>query len=128
MATTRQIRVTSRCWLPALVILSTAAFAQPIQISSDELDVVQLRPDFYMIAGAGGNIAVQIGPAGVILVDTGLAEMSEKVLAAVQRLTRGRIRYIINTSGDADHVGGNEKLSKARQTIFGHPGSSGASE
>src|SRR5881296_504432 len=128
MATTRQIRVTSKRCLPALVMLSAAAFAQPIQISSDELDVVQVRPDFYMIAGAGGNIAVQVGPAGLILVDTGLAEKSEKVLAAVERLSRGRIRYIINTSSDADHVGGNEKLSKAGQTILGNPGSSGFSE
>src|SRR5436309_6109034 len=128
MAITRQIRVTSRCWLPVLVILSAAAFAQPAQITSDELDVVQVRPDFYMIAGAGGNIAVQVGPAGRILVDTGLAEKSEKVLAAIERLSRGRIRYIINTGSDADHVGGNEKLSKAGQTILGNPGSSGFSE
>src|SRR5881296_3271119 len=128
MATTRQIRVTSKRCLPALVMLSAAAFAQPIQISSDELDVVQVRPDFYMIAGAGGNIAVQIGPAGVILVDTGSAQASDKVLAAVRRLTSRRIRYIINTSSDADHIGGNEKLSKAGQTILGNPGSSGFTE
>jgi cyclase len=102
--------------------------AQTLQASNDDLDVVQVRPDFYMIAGAGGNIAVQVGPAGIILVDTGLAQMSDKVLTAVQRLTSRRIRYIINTSSDADHVGGNEKLSKAGQTILGNPGSSGVSE
>src|SRR5881397_729982 len=104
MATTRQIRVTSKRCLPALVMLSAAAFAQPIQISSADLDVVQVRPDFYMIAGAGGNIAVQIGPAGVILVDTGSTQMSDRVWTALQRLTSRRIRYIINTSADADHV------------------------
>jgi hypothetical protein len=65
-----------------------------------------------MIAGAGGNIAVQVGPAGVILVDTGSAQASDKVLAAVQRLTSRRIRYIINTSSDADHVGGNRNSPK----------------
>jgi len=105
-----------------------ALTVRTLQVRSDDVDVVQVRPDFYMIAGAGGNIAMQVGPAGIILVDTGLAQMSDKVLMAVQRLARGRIRYIINTSSDADHVGGNERLSRAGQTILGNPGSSGVSE
>ena len=62
------------------------------QAGVDDLDLVQLRPDFYMIAGAGGNIAVQIGPAGVILVDTGSTEMSDRTLAALKRLTAKPIR------------------------------------
>lgn len=128
MAITRPTRVISKSWLAGLMILAAAAFAGPFQVSSNELDVVEVRSDFYMIAGAGGNIAVQIGPAGVILVDTGVTEKSDKILAAIERLSRGRIRYIINTSTDADHVGGNEKLSKAGQTILGNPGSSGFSE
>lgn len=98
------------------------------QASGDGLDVIQVRPDFYMIAGAGGNVAVQIGPDGVIVVDTGAAQAADRVLAAISRLTDKRIRYIFNTSTDADHTGGNEKLSKAGQTILGNPGTSGFSE
>ena len=105
-----------------------ALLAGASQQSSDDLDVVPVRSDFYMIAGAGGNVAVQVGPAGVILVDTGSAQMADAVLAAVRRLTDRPIRYVINTSADADHVGGNDKLSKAGQTILGHQGSSGVSE
>ena len=124
------------CCIAAVMMLAGIGFkgsnrevlGRTLQGRSDDLDVVQVRADFYMIAGAGGNIAVQVGPAGVILVDTGLAQMSDKVLTAVQRLTGRRIRYIINTSSDADHVGGNEKLSRAGQTILGNPGSSGVSE
>jgi glyoxylase-like metal-dependent hydrolase (beta-lactamase superfamily II) len=108
--------------------LGGALIAQASLPGSDDLDVVRVRPDFYMIAGAGGNVAVQVGPAGVILVDSGAAEMSDRVLAAVRRLTNRPIRYIINTSADRDHVGGNEKLSKAGQTILGFQGSSGVSE
>ena len=40
----------------------------------------------YMLAGAGGNITVSIGPDGVLMVDTGLAAMSDKVLAAVRQI------------------------------------------
>jgi glyoxylase-like metal-dependent hydrolase (beta-lactamase superfamily II) len=76
------------------------------------LAVVQVRPDFYMIAGAGANIGVQIGTDGVVLVNTGTREASGDVLAAIQKLSKAPIRYIINTSGDADVLGGNATFSK----------------
>ena len=82
------------------------------------LEVVELRPNFHVIGGAGGNIVVQIGPEGVILVDSGSTEMADRVLATIRRLTPLPIRYIINTGMDADHVGGNEKLSKAGLSIL----------
>src|SRR5262245_6122955 len=118
-----------RFFIAVAILLEWVALAQPVvQTAGGDLDVIQVRPNFYMIAGAGGNIAVQLGPAGAVLVDTGSPEMSEKVLAAVGRLTSGRIRYIINTSSDLDHIGGNERLSQAGQTVIGNPGSSGVSE
>ena len=98
------------------------------QRGADDLDVVQVRPEVYMIAGAGGNVAAHIGPAGVVLVDTGSAQMADAVLAAVRRLTNRPIRYVINTGAGADHVGGNDTLAKAGQTILGFQGSSGVSE
>jgi glyoxylase-like metal-dependent hydrolase (beta-lactamase superfamily II) len=82
------------------------------------VEVVQLRENFYVIGGAGGNIVMQIGPEGVILVDSGTAGMAGEVLAAIRDITPLPIRYIINTSMDADHVGGNEVLSKAGLSIL----------
>ena len=35
------------------------------------LDVIKVRPNFYMIAGAGANIGVQIGSDGVVVVNAG---------------------------------------------------------
>jgi cyclase len=102
--------------------------AQAPPANRDDVEVVQLRPNFYVIGGAGGNIAVQVGPAGMIVVDTGTTEMSGKALEAIERLSPGKIRYIINTSADADHVGGNEVFSRAGRTILGPPGSSGGTE
>ena len=97
------------------VATPAALFAQAPQPGGSELEVIQVRPNFYVIAGAGGNIAVQVGPIGAIVVDTGSRQMSDKVMAAVKRLTDGSVRYIIDTSADAEHTGGNEKMAKGRQ-------------
>jgi glyoxylase-like metal-dependent hydrolase (beta-lactamase superfamily II) len=89
-------------------------------------DVVQLRPNVHLIGGAGGNIVVQVGPEGVVLVDSGTTAAADSVLAAVRTITPLPIRYIINTSSDADHVGGNEKLAKAGLTILAGAVAAGA--
>ena len=87
------------------------------QQSAANIEVLQVRPNLYLIAGAGGNIAVQFGPDGVVVVNTGAQESSSQVLAAIQRVTDQPIRYVINTSADADVVGGNASLSKAGQSL-----------
>ena len=90
-----------------------------------DLEVLQLRPNFFMIAGAGSNIAVQVGEDGVVVVDAGVAAKADAIVAAIKKLTPRPIRYVIDTSADPDHVGGNEPLSKAGQTLFTAPGSIG---
>ncbi len=95
--------------------LFLTARAQP---GSDEIEVLRLRPNFYMLAGAGGNIAVQTGPDGAVLVDAGTLAASDRVIAAIRKLTDQPIRFIINTGADADHVGGNGRLAKAGRSIF----------
>ena len=90
-----------------------------------DLEVLQLRSNFFMIAGAGANIGVQTGEDGVVVVDAGTAARADAVAAAIKKLSPQPIRYIIDTSADPDHVGGNETLSKAGQTLFTAPGSIG---
>ena len=90
-----------------------------------DLDVLQLRPNFFMIAGAGGNISVQVGEDGVVVVDAGSAARADAVVAAIKKISTRPIRYVIDTNADPDHVGGNETLSKAGQTLFTAPGSIG---
>jgi cyclase len=110
-------------WGPRVVARQQAAVGpRPLPTegrpTADGLDLVQIRPNFYVIGGAGGNIVMQTGPEGVILVDSGTRENAEKVLATVRRVTDLPIRYIINTSMDADHVGGNDRLTKAGLSIL----------
>jgi cyclase len=116
-----QERLKPACSLLSLALIlalgawTGGASAQP---ASRDVEIVQLRPSIYVIGGAGGNVVVQIGPEGVVLVDSGTGAMADEVLAAIRQLTPLPIRYIINTSMDADHVGGNEVLSKAGLSIL----------
>ena len=105
-------------WTDRVSAQRTRASAAARPAPANEIEVVQLRDDFYVIGGAGGNIVVQIGPQGVILVDSGSTARADEVLAAIRKITPLPIRYIINTSMDADHVGGNEVLSKAGLSIL----------
>ena len=80
---------------------------------ANALETIQIRPNVYVIFGAGSNVAVHVGEDGVILVDSGSAAMADTLLNAVKAITTQRIRMIINTSADADHVGGNDKVGAA---------------
>jgi len=99
------------------LMLSASGVLALAQGSVAGLEVLQVRPNFYMIVGAGANIAAQLGPNGVVLVNAGTAEASGDVVAAVAKLTNQPIRYIINTSADADVVGGNGRIAKAGRNI-----------
>jgi glyoxylase-like metal-dependent hydrolase (beta-lactamase superfamily II) len=138
----------------AAVVLTMAAsgiaLAQQPAAETDKpgIDLVRIRKNIFLLAGAGGNITISIGPDGVLLVDSGNKEASEQVLAAIRRINRdlngpwqpvtepgngeGKeesvlttpappkpIRFIINTSARPDHTGGNASLGKAGQTFTG---------
>jgi glyoxylase-like metal-dependent hydrolase (beta-lactamase superfamily II) len=112
-------------------VASVTATVTGQRAADRRVTIVTVRPDFYMLAGAGANIAVSFGPDGFVVVDTGSAAMADAVLAAIDELAerrativqgapvRPRIRYIFNTSSHPEHVGGNEKLVRAGLTLFG---------
>jgi glyoxylase-like metal-dependent hydrolase (beta-lactamase superfamily II) len=105
--------------LAAAAALVAAALAQQNQAANVHLQVLPVQGNVYIIAGAGGNIAVQIGQEGVLLVDTGLPGTSEAVLAEIRKLSDKPLQYILNTHFHPDHTGGNEAIRKAGVTITG---------
>jgi len=77
------------------------------------IHVEPVQNNIYLLASAGsGNITAQVGSEGVLLVDTGIDRSAQQVVAAVQKLSTGRVRYIINTHVHPDHVGGNPAFGK----------------
>jgi glyoxylase-like metal-dependent hydrolase (beta-lactamase superfamily II) len=92
-----------------------ALYGQP----APDIQTLQVRngangTGVYMITGDGGNITVQVGSQGVLMVDTGLAgdTLAPRVMAEIRKLSKGPIHYIINTHVHPDHVGGNEAFAK----------------
>jgi cyclase len=98
--------------------MTTSTVRLSAQQEAMPLEILELRSNFYMIVGAGGNIGVQIGPDGPVVVDAGTGNQADSVVAAIKRLTPEPIRYVIDTSARPDHTGGNEKIAKAGETLF----------
>jgi glyoxylase-like metal-dependent hydrolase (beta-lactamase superfamily II) len=92
-----------------------AAILSTAQQNFDRVEV-QTQPvqgNVYMLTGAGGNVTVQTGPDGVLIVDTQFEPMAPKLLAAIRKLSDKPIRYIINTHVHPDHTGGNAAIAQA---------------
>src|ERR1700693_4399012 len=121
----RSMRRISGTIATAAAALATVGGLAAQQAPGTNLEVLQLRPNFYMIAGAGGNIGFQVGTDGVVIVDSGSVSRAESRVAAIKRVTTQPIRYVINTSADPDHVGGNAAVAKAGQTLFTQSGGAG---
>ena len=103
-----------------LVFAATGAHGQQNpNLNNVEIHVLPTQGNVYMLVGAGGNVTLQVGGDGVLVVDTQVAPLSDKLLAAIRTLSKGPLRYIVNTNYDADHTGGNEPIRKAGSTIAG---------
>ena len=92
------------------------AQAAPQAPASGDIQVLKVQGNVYMLAGPGGNTAVQVGDVGVLVVDTQVASVSDKLLAAIRSISPKPIHYIVNTNGRADSIGGNAALAKAGPT------------
>jgi len=103
-----------------IVLLAAAlAFAAPLLRAQDngnaaadnEVHVLPVQGNIYMLVAGNTNVTVQAGDDGVLLVDAGNAAMSDKVLAAVRSISTGPLIYLIDTDDNPDHTGGNAKIA-----------------
>jgi glyoxylase-like metal-dependent hydrolase (beta-lactamase superfamily II) len=127
--TPNRLPLTRTIFFAALAIAAAATIGIPPararQDSAPEKSAVQLlsvQGRVHMLVGAGANITVQLGDDAVVLVDSGLPQMSPQALAAIRTLSQKPIEFIINTSVDPDHTGGNHNLSQAGHYISGMNG------
>jgi len=97
---------------------STQAYAEGF--SKVQIKTTDLGHGVYMLRGSGGNIGVSIGEDGVFLVDDQFAPLTDKIKAAIAKLSDKPIRFVLNTHWHFDHTGGNENLGKSGVLIVAH--------
>lgn len=97
----------------ALVLACAAAAAAQRDFSQVQVQARHAGGAVHMLEGAGGNVAVSVGPDGVLMVDSQFAELRERLLAAVAGLHEPAApRFLLNTHWHPDHVGGNAGLAR----------------
>lgn len=121
-------------------LLSLSVQAQTA--SSPDIDydgsihVRHVQGNIWLLAGEPGmsNVVVQVGDEGALVVDTGTQSMADKLLAQIRQLAelhggdQTEIRYVIDTDGEGDHIGGNEVVRRGGSSIvagnvaFDNPG------
>ena len=107
------------------VIARPHAQGAPARLSGDaDLEVWHVQGNVYAIAQDAGNIVVQTGDDGVIVVDAGTAAMSDRILAEIGKLSSKQIRQIINTHAHPFNTGGNGNLAKGGRSLGNVPGAS----
>lgn len=112
----------------SLLIICPTVFAQatsPVDKINEaaakaDITVEKLRGNISVLFGSGGNIVVLTGPDGTLLVDAGIAVSRAKVQAALDQISEGPIKFLINTHWHWDHTDGNEWVHSLGATIIAH--------
>lgn len=103
--------------ISTMAALAAAAQQRP-DFSKVDIKTSQLSGDFYTLEGLGGTISVLTGPDGVLLVDSQFAPLTEKLVAAIRKISDEPIRFLVDTHLHGDHAGGNENFAKLGALIF----------
>jgi glyoxylase-like metal-dependent hydrolase (beta-lactamase superfamily II) len=59
-----------------------------------------------------------VGPDGTFMVDTQYAPLTDKIVAAIKKVSPGPIKFIVDTHVHGDHTGGNENFAKLGAVLF----------
>lgn len=110
-------RAHTLCVLALATLAAPAAAQDPAAV---EIRTIPVGSGVWMLTGQGGNMAVAAGADGAFLVDDQYAPLTPKIVAAVEALGHGPVRFVLNTHWHGDHTGGNENLGGAGALIVAH--------
>lgn len=100
--------------LPAVVLAAVATSAQQGEVDWDAVEIAthHVRGTVHYVSGRGGNIGLSVGDDGVIMIDDQFAPLTDRIVAAIEGISNGDVRFLINTHVHGDHTGGNENLGR----------------
>ncbi len=101
-----------------LFLLPVVSISAQDRFAKVEIKIEKLTDNIYVLFGAGGNIGVLVGEDGVIMIDDQFAPLSEKISAAIAKVSNEPVKYLLNTHWHGDHSGGNENFAKKGATIL----------
>ena len=104
-----------------ICFIVTASLAQ--DFDAIKIKTIKLSESIYMLEGSGGNIGVCIGEDGTFIIDDQFAPLTEKITAAIEKITPKPVQFLINTHWHFDHTDGNENFGSAGAIIVSHENS-----
>ena len=131
-------KMSVRSWTMNLVSAVTASIALPAMLFAQgqaidygkiEILTEQVGPNLYLLSGsagadpghedaAGGRIGILAGPDGIFMVDSQYAQISDKVVAAIRKISNQPVRFLVNTHVHPDHTAGNPNFVKMGALLF----------
>jgi cyclase len=102
----------------AVAVVAIAAGIES-HAQDDEIHLLPVQGHVYMLYTPDGNMTVQAGDDGILVVDTLRRELADDIYAAIAPLSARPIQYIVNTHAHASHTGGNARLAELGSSIFG---------
>jgi cyclase len=115
--------------MAAAAVVSLSAWGQGIDYAKIEILTEKIAPTLYILSGsagadpghqdaAGGRIGVLAGPDGIFMVDAQYAQITDKVAAAIRKISSEPIRFLVNTHVHPDHTAGNANFVKMGALLF----------
>ncbi len=101
------------------VILALPSQAQS-RFDKVEIKTTEVADNIFMLEGSGGNIAVIRGEGGLLMIDSQYAPLSDKIKAAIAKLSQNEVKYLLNTHWHGDHTGGNNNFGEDGAIIIAH--------
>ena len=92
----------------------------PRRVMAQQPGVVALNDRLSLVTGAGANVLTLTSGDGLLMVDSGAPEFTDRLMGSVRQMSGGRVATVFNTHWHLENTGGNEALRQAGATIVAH--------